>query len=104
MTVAISPRHFWYCPNCDQKSVTEEREPHSRFHTCPGLRGLSAPMIPAGTKAQVTAHEREDYIGSEVVQTDDAGRPVMNITTEREDGSSDVVVFAPVASLKVEEI
>lgn len=103
MTVAlISPRHFWYCPNCDHKDVTEEARPHTRFHACSGLRGLTAPMLPAGTKAKVSAHEREDYIGNERVFLHD-GRPVMSITTERDDGQ-DVVVFAPTANGRAQEL
>lgn len=98
----LSAQRLWYCPNCDTKSVTHEAQPHTRFHTCSGLAGLTAPMVPAGTKAKVVVHEREDYIGSETVQLHE-GRPIMNITTEREDGSNDVMVFAPVARVKVEE-
>ncbi len=59
-------------------------------------------MVSAGTRAKVTANEREDYIGTEQVQTDAEGRPVMSIVTEREDGQ-DVVVFAPTASARVKE-
>lgn len=59
-------------------------------------------MLPEGVEAKVTAHEREDYIGNEKVQLDGNGRPIMSITTEREDGQ-DVVVFAPTASAKVKE-
>ena len=55
-------------------------------------------MVPAGTKAKVTAVEREDYIGDEI-----AGR-VMAVKTERPDGSNDVAVFAPTATLKAEEL
>lgn len=91
-------RH-WTCPNCGLAATTNEARPHTKFHTCPKLRGLTAPMVPAGTKAKVTAHEREDYVGQELVQTDEAGRPVMSITTERDDGL-DAVVFAPTASAR----
>src|SRR5437773_10199933 len=86
----------WYCPNCTVVDETPASVPN-RFHTCGGLRGLSAPLLVVGTKAKVTAHEREDYVGSERVQTDAAGRPVMSVITEREDGQ-DVVVFAPTAT------
>lgn len=91
-------RH-WTCPNCGATATTNEPRPHTKFHTCPKLRFLTAPMVPAGTKAKVVAHEREDYVGSELVQTDEAGRPVMSITTERDDGQ-DAVVFAPTATAR----
>lgn len=97
MTVSVQAVHGWYCPNCRKEDVTTEPRPHSRFHPCPKMGGLIAPMLPAGTKAKVTAHEREDYVGSEIVRLNDDGRPVMSITTEREEGQ-DVVVFAPTAT------
>jgi hypothetical protein len=59
------------------------------------MDGLTAPMIPEGSGFKVTAHEREDYIGSEDVQYAD-GRPVMQVVTERPDGT-DVLVYAPTA-------
>lgn len=90
----------WYCPNCSATDVTREARPHSRFHTCPGLRGLSAPMIEVGTKAKVELREREDYVGSEEVQLDpERRRPVMSIVTTRDNGQ-DVAVFAPTATAK----
>jgi len=90
------PTHRWYCPNCGARDVTREIRPHSRFHTCPRLGMLTAPMLPEGMKAKVEAHEREDYIGSDLVRTDEDGRPIMSVTTEREDGT-DIIVFAPTA-------
>jgi hypothetical protein len=91
-----APERRWYCPNCDLEQVTHEVQPHSRFHNCPGLAGLSAPMVPAGTRAKVEAVEREDYIGGEDVQYDGDGRPVMAVVTTRDDGN-DVAVYAPTA-------
>ena len=60
----------WSCPNCDFTDVTTEAQPHSRFHACRGLKGLSAPMVPAGTRCKVEAREREDYVDAEHVQAD----------------------------------
>lgn len=83
---------FWECPNCP--AVDKTNDPRANpFHRCRGLAGLTAPLVPAGTKCQVTAHEREDYIGCELVQLHE-GRPVAQIRTEREDGQ-DCVVLAP---------
>lgn len=90
----------WWCPNCPATDETREARPHSRFHTCPGLRGLSAPMIEVGTKAKVEVREREDYVGNEVVRLDpEKCRPVMSIVTTRDNGQ-DAVVFAPTATMK----
>jgi len=100
MIPLLSATRRWYCPNCAVEDVTAASVPN-RFHTCAGLRGLTAPLLLAGTRAKVTAHEREDYVGTEHVQTDDAGRPIMSITTERDDGQ-DVVVFAPTATARME--
>lgn len=88
----------WECPNCPAEDVTSEAQPHTRFHICAGLAGLNAPMVPAGTKAKVVAHEREDYIGREDVQFDGNQRPVMSVTTTRDDGE-DLAVYAPCAHL-----
>lgn len=96
MVVLLNPKSFWECPNCDLKDVTHEAGPHSRFHSCRGLKGISAPMIPAGTRARVYTKEREDYINDETVQVDGDGRPIMAVITERDDGQ-DCAVLAPLA-------
>lgn len=100
MTVLVRPVNRWYCPNCGKTDITHEAQPHSRFHTCPKLRGLSAPMVPAGSKAKVELREREDYVNGDQVQLDpEHGRPVMSIVTTRDNGQ-DVAVFAPTATAK----
>jgi predicted RNA-binding Zn-ribbon protein involved in translation (DUF1610 family) len=86
----------WYCPNCGLTDQTRQAGPHSRFHTCPKLRGLTAPMVQKGVAARVTAHDREDYVNGELVQVDGNGRPIMSINVQRDEGN-DVVVFAPTA-------
>jgi hypothetical protein len=58
-------------------------------------------MVPAGTKAKVVAHEREDYINGDTVQVDGDGRPVMAIVTTRDEGQ-DVTVLAPCATARSE--
>jgi hypothetical protein len=90
----------WACPNCTQTDVTNETRPHTRFHTCPGLRGLTAPFLPAGTTARVEARDRDDYVGADMVTTDGDGRPVMAVVTTRDDGE-DVAVMAPCATGKL---
>lgn len=89
--------HRWECPNCAATDVTHEAEPHTRFHACRGLKGLTAPMVPAGTRCKVEALDREDYVRGELVQTDGDGRPVMAIETTRDDGN-DIAVLAPCAT------
>jgi len=99
MTVLLdTPVRDWYCPNCGKTDQTREYRPHTRYHTCPKLRYLSAPMLEAGIKAKVVLHEREDYVGHDVPQVDpERGRPIMNITTTRDDGQ-DAMVFAGLAT------
>lgn len=92
----------WECPNCDLTDVTYQAGIHSRFHNCRGLKGLSAPMVPAGTKAKVEAMEREDWVGKEDVQYDGEGKPIMSIVTTRDEGQ-DCAVLAPTAHGSVRE-
>jgi hypothetical protein len=95
----LAPEHRWECPSCDFTDVTHEARPHTRMHACRGLAGLTAPMVPAGTRAEHRAVEREDYINGDLVQTDGEGRPVMSVLTMRDDGQ-DCTVYAPVATAK----
>lgn len=99
MTVLLRPEQRWVCPNCTFTDVTHHGADAvvTRFHPCAGLKGLTAPMVPAGTRAKVEAVERGDYVGREHVQVDGDGRPVMSVVTTRDDGN-DVAVFAPLAA------
>lgn len=94
------PVIHWYCPNCTQVDTTREARPHTRFHTCSGLRGLTAPFLQVGVKAKVEARDREDYVGTDIVQRDENGRPVMSVVTTRDDGQ-DAIVFAPTVVAKL---
>lgn len=96
MVHLLAAERRWECPNCTLTEVTYEPQPHTRFHACPGLAGITAPMVPAGTSCKVEAVERDDYIGGEDVQYDGNGRPVMAVVTTRDDGN-DVAVLAPTA-------
>jgi len=93
----LAAEQHWVCPNCTLTQVTREQAPHTRFHACAGLKGLTAPMVPAGTRCKVEAVEREDYIGGELVQVDGEGRPIMRVEVTR-DGGNDVAVLAPCAT------
>jgi hypothetical protein len=59
-------------------------------------------MVPAGTSCKVEAHDRDDYVGAELVTCDAEGRPVMSVTTTYDDGRNDCAVFAPCATFKGE--
>jgi len=99
VTVLISTIRDWYCPNCGLTDRTNEPRPHSRFHTCPKLGMLSAPMLPSTTKAKVEMNERQDYQGGEILTMDVNNRPVMSIVTTRDNGT-DALVFAPLATVR----
>lgn len=104
MTVPVLelPVIEWYCPNCKLTDQTRETRVHIRYHTCPKLRYLSAPMVRKGVKAKVEVHERESYVGSELVQYDpEQGRPIVSIETTRDEGN-DLIVFAPTATATVD--
>lgn len=91
---SLVPETRWVCPNCTLTAVTQQAEPHTRFHACTGMKGIAAPMVPVGVTCKVEAHEREDYVGDDDVQTDGDGRPIMSVVTTRDDGT-DCVVFPP---------
>ncbi len=90
----------WDCPNCKVTTVTKDAA--IPFHPCIGLSGLSAPLIPSGTKVKVSTIERGDYIGNEKGVRMVKGRPIMALKTERADGSNDLAVYAPMAGVGVE--
>lgn len=95
MDLLLQPEQTWMCPNCPATSRTVGQP--NRFHNCPGLAGLSAPMVLEGTDCRVVAVERADYVGREDVRLDGNGRPVMSVITEYGDGRNDCVVYAPTA-------
>lgn len=97
MTVILGQSQKWSCPNCDAYAVTFAQP--NRFHNCPGLAGIMAPMVLAGSDVQVRAVEREDYVGDSIVHYDGNGRPIMSVVTERPDGSNDCIAFADTAQM-----
>ncbi|SRR6266566_1330604 len=94
------PEQHWVCPNCVTTAVTTGQD--NRYHNCPGLKGLTAPMVLDGMDCKVFAVEREDYVGREKPHYDGEGRPINSVITERADGSNDIMVNLPVAQVKVE--
>jgi len=89
----------WSCPNCTQTALTTQAQPHTRFHQCRGLHGLTAPLTEDGTRCRIYAVERDDYVSGEAVQLAPGdGRPYMSVITERADGSNDCTVYAPLVT------
>ena len=92
----------WVCPNCPAAERTPALPPNaSRFHQCPGLHGLTAPLVRAGTDCKVTAIPRGDYLRKEHQRTGDDGRPYMAVQTVRADGSNDTAVFPAAAYISL---
>lgn len=76
----------WCCPNCPASETTRGLPANAaRFHNCPGLHMLSAPLVRAGVSCKVTAEERQDYLGREMQATGDDGKPYMAVRTTYED-------------------
>ena len=98
MTVPIlePPIRDWYCPACKATDQTRQHGYHVRYHTCPKTRFLSIAMLPKGTAGKIVVHEREEYVGKEIVQYDQAGRALVSAETVRDNGN-DLIVFAPMA-------
>jgi hypothetical protein len=87
----------WCCPNCPAAETTRPLPPNaSRYHSCPGLHGLNAPLIRAGTRCTVTAEERQDYLNGDRQATGDDGKAYMAVRTIRGDGE-DLLVNAGLA-------
>jgi len=97
--VLLAPAQRWVCPNCNLTDITHlpADAVASRFHACRGLRGLTAPMVLAGTRCKVAAVPRGDYLNGDMVTRDGEGRVVMAVEVTRDDGN-DLAVFAPCAT------
>ena len=95
------PYEDWYCPNCGLSERVKALAPgSSRFHTCPRLHMLTAPLLRAGVRAKVEAEERADYLGREIQETGDDGKPYMAVRTTRGDGD-DLLVNPGVAMARL---
>jgi hypothetical protein len=106
VTVLITPETRLECPNCGHTEIDRSGIPplgatSQRFHACSSLAGITAPLVVAGTRCKIEAHEREDYIGpTDIVTLDGNGRPIMAVSVTRDDGN-DRIVFAPCATVKL---
>lgn len=94
MGVVLQAEQRWVCPNCPAAARTVGQP--NRFHECPALGGLTAPLVLEGVDCKVVAVEREDYLSGEDVRWAN-GRPVSAVRVERADGSNDCIVYAPTA-------
>ena len=94
----LDPTRHWHCPLCGKLHVTQQAGQIVPTHPCPAMNGLSVPFLDDTVKSRLVVKDREDYIGDELVQTDNEGRPVMALVTERADGSNDCHVYAPTAT------
>lgn len=110
-TPILEAERFWECPSCGHRKMTTRAGIITPMHRCPKQMGLEVPLVQVldggSLKAGAVRHvvvERMDMIGpNEVVLLDGRGRPIQAVITERADGSNDVHVFAPLATLRTDE-
>lgn len=103
MPVLLEAIEDWVCPNCSTSDRTKGLPANAaRFHTCPGLHMLTAPLVRAGVKCKVEATEREDFLNGEIQATGDDGKAYMSVRTTRDDGD-DVAVNAGMATGKLSD-
>jgi len=97
--VELAPaKKLFSCPNCTTEQMLPVIASGTHMHHCPGLRGLTAPLVAAELDVKVETVERGDYIGEEHGITYDEGTPIQSIVTTHSDGSNDTAVFAPSAT------
>ena len=88
------PVRRWECGCCTRTLTTRGGETRIPMHRC--RNGLTMPFTPEGERRKVTVNPREDYVGDDLVQTDEDGHVPMSVTTENPDGV-DCAVYAPCA-------
>ena len=97
--VLLDAYQDWHCPNCGLADRTRPMPANaSRFHPCPKLHDLTAPLIRDGVDCKVVAIQRGDYLNNSVQRTGDDGNPYMSVITEHADGSNDTAAFAECAA------
>lgn len=100
----LDATRVWECPACQLRDRTSGPQTN-RYHPCPALGGLTAPMVDVThhdlnpTAQRLRVIDRDDYVGSEIVTTTNTGRPAMAVDLERADGSNDRIVFPGCASV-----
>jgi hypothetical protein len=99
MILLNTPVVRWECQFCTAELATEGVPLEPLLHVCPGKAGFLMPMTQQGERVGVKTHEREDYIGNDIVRTDGEGRPIM-ATTITHDDSEDRLVYVPTATTR----
>jgi hypothetical protein len=93
----------WHCPNCRIELMAPVPPPGQvKFHVCPSLHGLTAPLIRQGVACKVEAEERQDYLNGEVQAMGDDGKAYMAVRTTRDDGC-DLAVNAGLAQARISD-
>lgn len=100
--VLLDATQYWECVSCARQHVTTQAGVLTPLHQCPVHHGAWVPFVPAGTKANLRINERQDYIGTDTPTTDEDGRIIQSVTTEREDGE-DCHIFAPTHNRNLRE-
>jgi hypothetical protein len=101
--VLLSAEKRWECPECGRLHVTLNPEPHSPMHQCAALKGAWVPFVEHGVKARLRINEREDFVGDDIPWTDDEGRVIMSVTTQRDEGE-DTHIMAACVPLTIQGI
>jgi hypothetical protein len=103
----FAPVRWHECPSCNFRQAVTDPTIQIPMHPCPMQGGLAVPLVrifsPEGLAPGAVRHVpvvREDYAGREQgLITDDDGRVISAVRTERADGSNDCHAFAPVATI-----
>jgi len=93
----IPPDQVWVCAHCSTRIRTKGHGTTTPLHECSAHGGFRLPMLAEGERGDLRLVEREDYVGTEDVQVDADGRPIMRAELTREDGHTDVWAYAPTA-------
>jgi hypothetical protein len=93
------PFEEWFCPNGCYCTETLPAMPanSTRYHNCPKLHQLSAPLVRVGTDCTVEAIEREDYLNGDQQATGDDGKAYMSVVTNYADGRNDLLAHPGLA-------
>lgn len=95
----------WHCPNCHSEHRSYDSPNLSAFHHCPALNGILTPMVEDGRDAIHKILLREDYVGEDICSVRDANnRVVSSVTTEFADGSNQLTVYMPCATVSAESV
>jgi hypothetical protein len=80
-----APVKHWACPSCASRATTQNAEPHTEFHNCPGTGNLSLPLVEVGGSDASPDARHVPQIGE--------GGIITSIATEHGDGRVDRTVI-----------